>query len=150
MTNLRMDSRSWRRRVGALAGTACDTLASGEAAILREALALLRIAPAEQAARFARLPSDMAFERMLAVNATTSAVEALLPADAAYIASRGRDGVCLASVVLDGDDDEIAAESSTVGLAVLAALCGALEHAPARFDRAPFAGEHAEVPHCLH
>jgi hypothetical protein len=126
---LRMDNRTWYARMADLAGVACDCAAEAEADVLRAAMALLAAAPPGQRARFATLPSRGQFEALLAAGAGESAALALLPPDAAYIVSRGGAGVNLASVMVDGDDEEVAAEAATAGLALLAALAGALYHA---------------------
>lgn len=130
---LRMDSRTWSRRVALLAATACDAAADQEVTLLREGLAILTVAPSLHAPRFAALPDSARFEKLLATGACMNAALALLPADAAFIVSRGNQGINLASVMLDGEDDEVAAEAATLGLALLAALAGAMQHAlPAR------------------
>ena len=122
----RIDNRTWNRRVATLAVDAAGAHASEEARLLREARALLAMAPAVLAGRFARLPRPVAFEAMISCGAGESAAMALLPADAAYIVSRGGNGVHLASVIFDGMDEEVAAEAPTGGLAMLAAMAGAL------------------------
>lgn len=126
---LRMDNRTWYAHMSALVGEACDATPAEEANVLRGAFQLLALAPNGQVARLGRLPSRQRFELLLDAGAGESAALALLPADAAYIVSRGGNGVNLASVMLDGDDDEVAAEASTAGLALLAAFAGALRNA---------------------
>ncbi|MBU6269651.1 MAG: hypothetical protein KGN34_19050 [Sphingomonadales bacterium] len=149
---LRMDTLTWSRRVALLAATACDVPADQEQTLLREALAILAMAPSLHAPRFAALPDADRFEELLAIGACESAALALLPADAAFILSRGSQGIILASVMLDGEDEEVAAEAATSGLALLAALAGAMRHAPpardmfSEYDR-PFGGPR---PVCLH
>ena len=124
----RIDNRSWNRLVAALAAAAAGAEAAEEARLLREALALLALAPANLATRFARLPRRAGLEAMLASGAGESAAIALLPADAGFIVSRGGNGVHLASVIFDGLDGEVAAEGATLGLALVAALAGGLRN----------------------
>ncbi|MDE2405833.1 MAG: hypothetical protein KGM17_14285 [Sphingomonadales bacterium] len=147
-----MDPRSWSRRLGLLAAVACEADPAQEPALLREALAVLTVAPSLHAPRFAALPRDDRFERLLATGALESAALALLPADAAYILSRGTQGIVLASVVLDGEDQELAAEGATPGLALLAALAAALEHALPACDAFSEYEKprHPAHPACLH
>lgn len=123
-----MDSRQWGQRLAALAVAACDPEPGQEDDLLREGYALLAIAPGQHRRRFVRLPRRERFEALLAVGASECAALALMPDNAAYIVSRGSNGVHLASVMLDGDDEEVAAEAPNAGLALLAALAGALRH----------------------
>jgi hypothetical protein len=122
-------NRIWYTRIAELAERLCDGGVQEEPACLREAIALFSAAPAGQKGRFARLPSTQVLEMLIAADAGESAALALLPQDAAYIVSRGTNGIHLASVMLDGIDEEVAAEASTAGLAILAAFAGALLHA---------------------
>ena len=124
-----MSNRIWYARIGALAHDLCDAAATEEPRCLRQTIGLFMMAPAGQKARFAKLPTIHQLEALIAVGAGESAALALLPSDAAYIVSRGSNGVHLASVMLDGVDEEVAAEASTAGLAILAAFAGALTNA---------------------
>lgn len=124
-----MSNRVWYARIGTLVRDLCDAEAVEEPRLLRQAIGLFLMAPAGQKARFAKLPTVHQLEALIAVGAGESAALSLLPDNAAYIVSRGGNGVHLASVLLDGVDEEVAAEAATAGLAVLAAFTGALMNA---------------------
>lgn len=124
-----MDNRTWYARISTFVEEACDASPQDEGAIMRAMLVVLSTAPHGQRARFADLPSRERLDILLMAGAGESAALAMLPANAAYIVSRGGNGVNLASVLLDGDDQEMAAEAATAGLALLAAFAGALRFA---------------------
>ena len=65
-------------------------------------------------------------EAMLAAGAYESAVMALLGPEVCFMLSRGGYGLCLATVVLPGSENEVTAEASTPALALLTALASAL------------------------
>jgi hypothetical protein len=93
--------------------------------LLREGYRLMRLAPDVEADRVAHVPGEARFETLVASGAWASAALALVPERAGYLLSRGEAGTHLASIVLDGPDEEIAAEAFSPALALLAALAGA-------------------------
>jgi hypothetical protein len=64
--------------------------------------------------------------RMAAHDAWESAVLALRTADVGYLISQGRNGLCLATVVLPASNEEVTAEGKTPALALIGALAAAI------------------------
>lgn len=88
---------------------------------LREMVLLLRAAPMSLSG-YARVPQAEAIEALLDCGAAFSAAMSIIDEEANFILSRGRNGVCLVSMVQPGETQELTAEARTVSLALLAAL----------------------------
>lgn len=88
---------------------------------LREMVLLLRAAPMSLSG-YARVPQTEAIEALLDCGAAFSAAMSIIDEEANFILSRGRNGICLVSMVQPGESQELTAEARTVSLALLAAL----------------------------
>lgn len=101
----------------------CDgSQAQEQAARLREARTLLACAPLGLAQWHGGLPEEIDIEAMIAAHAYESAGLALLPSNSGYMVSRGSNGMCLASIILDDADEELTSSGRTPALALLSAL----------------------------
>lgn len=126
-----LDLAEWRARTMALGQGAAEGEWTEQGECLREAYALLTLAPRGLGAWLAALPAQATFDAMLAAGCWESAAAALLPQDAAWMVSRAPEGDCLASVLLpgDGEGDEASAPGASPALALVAALTSALLNA---------------------
>lgn len=75
---------------------------------------------------FPRLPGVTQLEVLLAADAYESAALALLGPEWGYMMSRGSGGVCLATVIAPGGDEDTTAQGATPALALMIALASAL------------------------
>lgn len=126
-----LDLAEWRARTMALGQGAADGEWTEQGDCLREAYALLTLAPRGLGAWLAELPAQGDFDAMLAARCWESAAAALLPEHAAWMVSRAPEGDCLASVLLpgEGEGDEASAPGASPALALVAALTSALLNA---------------------
>ncbi|MEY2943575.1 MAG: hypothetical protein RLY97_1589 [Pseudomonadota bacterium] len=122
----RMDSELWRESLADVCRFCPDADDAEQGDALRETYALMSIAPRGQLAGMGHLPDRMIFENMLMAGAYESAALALVPPSAGFLLSRGSNGVHLASVILAGSHDEVAAEANSPAMALVAALAGGL------------------------
>ncbi len=124
-----MNLALWRQRLRAL----CDGAAEAEPGeaddCLREAYALLAVAPRGLGSWLPVLPHQRAFDALLAAGGGESAALALLPDEAGYLLSRGASGANLASVVLPGRIEDISSQGASAALALVSARAGALSSA---------------------
>jgi hypothetical protein len=129
-----LDLAEWHERTCALCEGAAEAGWDEQGDCLREAYALVTLAPRMLGQWLLELPPQLEFDTMLAAQCWDSAALALLPADAGYMVSRGGEAECLASVILPGAGEEFTARAQHPALAVVAALSGALVAACPRGD----------------
>lgn len=125
-----MTAGEWRLRLAELCRDCATADAGDEAQQLRLAHWLLALAPdhpdEDWSALVDHLPPRATFEGLLRLGAYDSATLSLMPEMAGYILSRSGGGVCIASVLLPGMDEEITAEAESSALALLSALVAGL------------------------
>lgn len=129
-----LDLGEWHERTRALAEGAAEAGWGEQGDCLREAYALITLAPRSLGAWLAELPPQLEFDTMLAAQCWESAAVSLLAAEAGYMVSRGGDGECLASVLLPGMGEEVSAGAQHMALALVSALASALVAACPRAD----------------
>lgn len=119
------DIEDWGARARDLLHECLASTRSEEIDRLRDMVVLLQAAPISLSG-YARVPQTEALEALLSCGAAFSAAMSIMDEQANFILSRGRDGVCLVSMVQPGETEEITTEARTVSLALLAALLSAL------------------------
>ena len=124
----------WHARTRALSEGAAEAGWGEQGDCLREAYALITLAPRGLGPWLLELPPQLEFDTMLAAHCWDSAALALLPEEAGYMISRSGDGECMASVVLPGSNEEVSAQAQHGALALVAALSAALVAACPRAD----------------
>ena len=129
-----LDLGEWHERTRALSEGAAEAGWDEQGDCLREAYALMTLAPRGLGPWLLELPAQPEFDAMLAAQCWDSVALALLPEAAGYMISRGGDGDCLASVLLPGAGDEVSAHGLHPALALVAALSAALVAACPRGD----------------
>ena len=121
-----LDLGEWCAQTTALGQGAADGEWVEQGECLREAFALLTLAPRGLGAWLNELPARSRFDTMLAAGCWESAALALLPEEAAWMVSRAAEGDCMASVLLPGETDEATSHGASPALALVAALAAAL------------------------
>lgn len=119
MTHPRSDDQResdvWRARLRDFLHDCVSSAAIEETDRLREAIWLLPRSDKPAGSRTA-----IAIEAMIASGACESAALAMLGPDRTFMLSRGKNGTCLASVVIPEKEEELIAEGATMALALLA------------------------------
>jgi hypothetical protein len=130
---LAMTTGEWRLRLAELCGDCAVGLPEEEADLLRAAHDLVTMAPEAGAMGelTAHLPPRAHFEALLGLGAYDSAAIALVPESGSFILSRSGTGEALASVVLEGMEEELTSEAESPALALLSALMACLAEAAA-------------------
>lgn len=118
----------WWARAKQLVFACSEAEADSTADLLREAAALLVMAPVCVAERMGDLSRLAALEPLLAAGACESAALMLVPADVVWTVTRGGEGFYLANMLLPGgaiDEDEAHGCGESAALALVCALINA-------------------------
>ena len=122
---------AWRTRLGQLAIACAGAFIEDENDRIREARALLALAPHPALVSGIDVPDENQLERLIAAGANADAALALITTDVGYLLSRSGGGQYLASVMLPGATADCSACGDTLALALIGALARALSELPA-------------------
>jgi hypothetical protein len=118
--------REWRMRLTDLCRSSALAPLQDEDAMLRMGYHLLACLPETESLLGDHLPPLAQFDTLLAAGAHDTAALTLIPESGSFLLSRNSDGICLASVLLPGLEEEMTSEGTTPALALVSALAAAL------------------------
>lgn len=124
MEDLVPEPEVWAARLRKFVDECMESAASEEADRIRQAIPLLQCGALLGACEFGSDPASL--EAMLACDAPESTVFTLLPAQTAFMLSRGQGTSCLATIIVGEEGGEVIAEGATLSLSLLAAYMAGL------------------------